>query len=212
VVVEGRHNRGILEVTKTAMDRDLLGPGVRQFSIEAYVERTGSGLRLGSGLEVAGTAPAALPSGSYAAAVLTAVLDRRGRLGLQKVSLEGPPTRSGSSSQAPGAGRGAGMPASTDKRNAAPTDRDPGPARSRSNGSRPDTAHGRGESSGNSGNSRGGSNGAGGGSGNAGGNAGGHGSDGNSGGNGGGHGGGNNGGGGNGNGNGNGGGGGGGRR
>jgi hypothetical protein len=59
VVLEGTHSRGILEVTRVARERELLGP-VRQVSIEAYVERTRNGLRLGSGLEVVGKASVTL--------------------------------------------------------------------------------------------------------------------------------------------------------
>ncbi len=208
-VLEGTYKRGVLDVTRSVGAGDLLSPKVRRFSIEAYVERTRNGLRLGSGIEVTGRAPATLPAGSYAAAVLTVVADQRGHLGLERVSLEGPPVRSGPPSQTPEIGGAPGTPAGTKGRKAPSPDLDSGPGRPAPSGSRPDAAHGRSDHSGapgNAGGSQSGSAGGGsvgnsGGGGNVGGNGGGHGG-GNAGGNGGGNGGGNSGGGGNGNGNG----------
>jgi hypothetical protein len=200
VVLEGTHSRGILEVTRLARERDLLGP-VRQVSIEAYVERTRNGLRLGSGLEVVGKASVTLPAGSYAPAVLTAVSDRRGRLSIEGVSLQGPPVQSGGSRQGLGIGNSTSTPASEQGPKASPRDRGLGSAQSPHSGSRPGTARGHSDGhdrSGGAGNSRGGSGAGGGGNGgNAGGNGGGGNGGGNSGGggNGGGNGGGGNGGG-----------------
>ncbi|MFC4173920.1 hypothetical protein ACFOYU_18000 [Microvirga sp. GCM10011540] len=197
VVLEGRYNRGTLEVTRAVRERNLLGRQVSRYSIEAYVERTRNGLRLGSGLEVAGRVSGALPAGSYALAVVTAVSDRRGQLGLEGVSLESGPVRSGTSIQGPDMRNSSGTSAGGQGRKASPADR--GSVQSPHNDSQPGTARGRsdgGEPSGNAGGSRGGS-GAGGGSGGGGsstGNGGGHseggngGSGGNGGGNAGGHG------------------------
>ncbi|WP_445503477.1 DUF5666 domain-containing protein [Microvirga sp. G4-2] len=196
-VLEGAYKSGVLDVIRTAKERDLLGPEIRRFSIEAYVERTRNGLRLGSDLEVAGKVPSALPAGSYAPAVVTLVADQRGRLGLERVSLEGPPVRSTGSSQGPNTRSAPSTPAGTQGRKAPPHDRDLGPAQSPRGESRSGTGRGRSDSNdspGNSGNSRGDS--AGGSGGNSGGNGGGHGGSGNGGGNGGGNGNGNGGGGG----------------
>lgn len=209
-VLEGAYKGGVLDVARTATERDLLGPEIRRFSIEAYVERTRNGLRLGSDLEVAGRVSAAIPAGFYAPAVVTAVADQRGRLGLEQVSLEGQPVRSSGPSQGPDTRSAPGTPAGAQGRKSSPLDRDLGPAQSPLSGSQPGTARGRSDnrdSPGNAGNSRGGSAGGGGGGNSGGGNSGGGGNTGgNSGGNGGGHGGGGNAGG-NGNGGGNGGGG-----
>jgi hypothetical protein len=178
VVLEGTQNRGILEVTRAARERDLLGP-VRHVSIEAYVERARNGLHLGSGLEVVGKASVALPAGSYAPAVVTAVSDRRGRLSIEGVSLQGPPVRSGGSRRDLDTDGAISPAAGEQGRRASPTGRDIGPAQSSQNGFRSGTARGRNDGhdpSGNAGNSRGGSGAGGGGNGgNAGGNSGGQG-------------------------------------
>ncbi|WP_153245858.1 DUF5666 domain-containing protein [Microvirga brassicacearum] len=209
VVLEGRYNRGALLITKAARERDLLGP-VRQVSIEAYVERTRTGLRLGSGLEIAGKASVTLPTGTYAPALVTAASDRRGRLSIEGVAVQGPPVRSGRSRQGLDAGSSANRPAGEQGRTASPHDRNLGPTESPHNRSQPGTERGRNDRndpSGNSGNSRGGNgsgNGGGNGSGNSGGGNGGGNGQGNGGGDGGGNGG-NSGGGGNGGGNGDGG-------
>lgn len=218
-VLEGAYIRGALEVTRAARERDLLGP-VRQVSIEAYVERTRDGLRLGSGLEVAGQIAVSLPAGFYAPAVVTAVSDRSGRLGIEGVSIQGPPVRADGARQRSDPGSSASPSAGAQGGKAPPTGQNTGPAQSSRDDVHPGMARGRrndgNEPSGNSGNSQGGS-GAGGsgnaGGGNAGGSGGGHGGGSNAGGNGGGRGGGNgNGGGNSGGGNGEGNGGGGGRR
>lgn len=198
IVLEGEYRDGVLDVTRTVRERDLLDPGIRRFSMEAYVERTPKGLRLGSGLEVAGKVPAALPSGSYAPAVVTAVADQRGRLDLQQVSLEGRPVRSGGATKAPDTRSVPSAPSGAKERKASPVDPNFNLSRSPHGGSPTGTARGRsgnGTSPGNAGSSRGGPTGGGGsgssGGGNAGGNGGGRdggnaGGNGNSGGNGGG--------------------------
>ncbi|KLK91182.1 hypothetical protein AA309_21630 [Microvirga vignae] len=189
-VLEGSYKGGVLDVTRTTRERNLLGPEVRRFSIEAYVERTRNGLRLSSGLELAGRVSAALPAGSYAAAVVTIVADQKGRLGLERVSLEGRSVRSSGSSQGPDRRSAPSTPAGAQGHKSSPLHPDLGPAQSPLGGSRPGAARGRSDNSdspGNAGNSRGGSadgGGKSGGSGNSGGNGNGHGGGGNAGGNG----------------------------
>ncbi|WP_322883847.1 DUF5666 domain-containing protein [Microvirga lotononidis] len=195
-VLEGSYANETLQVTTTARERDLLGANVRRLSIEAYVERTRNGLRLGSGLEVAGRPSANLPVGSYAPAVVTVVTDQRGRLGIEGVSLEGKPTSrgapqgvdSGSSRNTPADARGRGATPRDSNRGFGPSRQDtsPGAARGRdgqggSSGNRSGDGgnNGKGNSGGgNQGAGRGGDHGGGsgaGGGGNGGGNGGGHG-------------------------------------
>ncbi|MBM6583231.1 hypothetical protein ILT44_23805 [Microvirga sp. BT689] len=202
-VLEGSYANGTLQVTGTARERDLLGTNVRRFSIEAYVERTRNGLRLGSGLEVAGSPSATLPVGSYAPAVVTAVTDQRGRLGIEDVSLEGKPTSSRGSSQGVDSENPRNTPADARGREPASRDTHPGSGPSRWDSSRGDARgrdghggpsgnrsgdggnNGKGNGGGNQG-GRGGDHGGGGNNGNGGGNSGGNGGGGNGGGNGGG--------------------------
>jgi len=216
-VLEGSYANGTLQVTRAARERDLLGANVRRFSIEAYVERTRNGLRLGSGLEVAGRPSSNLPVGSYAPAVVTVVADRRGRLGIEGVSLEGQPTSSRGTPQGVESENSRNTPADARGRGPAQRDTHPGSGSSRRDSS-PGDARGRDGHGGSSGNRSGGSgnngNGNGGGGnqgggrgGDHGGGSGGGGNNGNGGGNGGGQGGGGNGGGNGGSGGGNGGGG-----
>lgn len=155
-VLEGSYANGTLEVTGTARERDLLGANVRRFSIEAYVERTRNGLRLGSGLEVAGRSSATLPVGTYAPAVVTVVADQRGRLGIEGVSLEGKPTSSRGSNQGVESGNSRNTPADARGRGPAPRDMHPGSGSSRRDSS-PGDARGRDGHGGSSGNRSGGS-------------------------------------------------------
>ena len=90
VILEGAYGAGVLEVTSAVREQDLFGSGIRRYSIEAYVEAAGNGLRLGSGLEVVGGVSSGLPPGSSALAVITAVPDRAGRLTLERLRLEPP--------------------------------------------------------------------------------------------------------------------------
>jgi hypothetical protein len=141
-VLEGSYANGTLQVTRTARERDLLGANVRRFSIEAYVERTRSGLRLGSGLEVAGRPSSTLPVGSYAPAVVTVVTDQRGRLGIEGVSLQGQPTSSRGSPQGVDSGNSRNTPADARGRGPASRDTHPGSGSSRRDSS-PGDARGR---------------------------------------------------------------------
>ncbi|MBM1172227.1 hypothetical protein JQC81_14840 [Microvirga arabica] len=170
VVLEGSYANGTLQVTGTARERDLLGANVRRFSIEAYVERTRNGLRLGSGLEVTGRPASTLPVGSYAPAVVTVVTDRRGRLGIEGVSLEGQPTSSRGLSQGVDRENSRNTPADARGRGPAPRDTHPGSGSSRRDSSLGD-ARGRDGHGGSSGNRSGdgGNNGNGNGGGNQGG-------------------------------------------
>jgi hypothetical protein len=155
-VLEGSYANGIFQVTGTARERDLLGANVRRFSIEAYVERTRSGLRLGSGLDVSGSA-SSLPIGAYAPAVVTLVSDQRGRLSIEGVSLEGKPTQSSGSRQGLDTGNSRNTPADAQGRRASQRDLQPGSGRSPRTDSSPGTARGRDNHSGSSGNRSGGS-------------------------------------------------------
>lgn len=82
-LVQGTPDAGGLTVATARTERELLGPGVSRLSIEGYVERRGSLLRLGSGLVV--NAPAKIPGGSPARAVVTTTIDRGGRLTLESI-------------------------------------------------------------------------------------------------------------------------------
>lgn len=155
-VLEGSYANGSLQVTGTARERDLLGANVRRFSIEAYIERTRNGLRLGSGLEVAGRPSSTLPVGSYAPAVVTVVSDQRGRLGIENVSLEGKPTSSRGSSQGVDSGTSRSTPADARGRGPAPRDAQPGSGSSRQDNSS-GSGRGRDGHGGSSGNPAGGS-------------------------------------------------------
>ncbi|WP_114946657.1 DUF5666 domain-containing protein [Microvirga calopogonii] len=134
VALEGTYADGTLQVTGTARERDLLGANIRRFSIEAYVERTRSGLRLGLGLDIAGRARS-LPVGSYAPAVVTVISDRRGRLSVEGLSLEGKPTLSGGSPQGQDPGGSRSLPSDTRGRGASHRDVSPGSSPSRNNSS-----------------------------------------------------------------------------
>ncbi len=79
-VLEGRLAGGVFEVAKSRSEQELLGPRVTSLSIEAYVERAGSGLRLGSGLVVTGGAGSKLPRGEAVRAVLITRVEGDGRL------------------------------------------------------------------------------------------------------------------------------------
>jgi hypothetical protein len=155
-VFEGAYANGTLQVTGTARERDLLGANVQRFSIEAYVERTRNGLRLGSGLEVAGRPSSTLPVGSYAPAVVTVVTDQRGRLGIENVSFEGKPTSLRGSPQATEHEDSRNTPADARGRGPGSRDMHPGSGSSRQNSSS-DGARGRDGEGGLSGNQSGGS-------------------------------------------------------
>jgi len=176
VVLEGSYANGTFKIAGAARERDLLGMNVRRLSIEAYVERTRSGLRLGSGLEVAGGTAPALPAGSYAPAVVTVVSDQRGRLSIENVSLEGSPTQSNQSRRGQDTDNSRKAPADAGERKATPGHLNSGSGQSSRNGASSGSAHGHGGNGGSPGKGGGSNGGSGaggngsGGRGNAGGN------------------------------------------
>jgi hypothetical protein len=80
LIVEGHPEAQGLAVTKSSGDIALFPAGVKKFSIEAYVEQTGTGLRLGSGQGAAGRFAPALPEGKPIRVVLTGIRGQDGRL------------------------------------------------------------------------------------------------------------------------------------
>ena len=106
-VVEGQAAAGSLAATRSTGEAALLPAGVRTLSVEAYVERRGSDLRLGSGLAVAPPAETDLPAGRPVRAVLTGTLDADGRLSLDGLRAGGQRYR-----VTPAAGAGSANPPS----------------------------------------------------------------------------------------------------
>lgn len=107
ILVEGRPDGAGLSVTAA---RDVSRPfpaGLTQASVEGYVVPGGGGLRLGSGLTLAGRA-GALPGAGPT--VIEAGIGRDGRMTVESVRGDGPPTRGGSGPI--GGGRPGGLPGS----------------------------------------------------------------------------------------------------
>ncbi len=84
-VVEGDAGGGALAVTRSTDEATLLPRDVQTVSVEAYVERRGEGVRLGSGLAVAPSAGTNLPAGRPMRAVLTGTVDADGRLAVDAI-------------------------------------------------------------------------------------------------------------------------------
>jgi hypothetical protein len=84
-LLEGRLAAGVFEVSSGRSEQALLGPNVKALSVEAYVERSGGGLRLGSGLEVAGGKASNLPHGEAVRAVITTSVGGNGRLQVESI-------------------------------------------------------------------------------------------------------------------------------
>jgi len=84
-LLEGRLAGGLFEVSSGKSEQALLGPNVKALSIEAYVERSGGGLRLGSGLEVAGGKASNLPRGEAVRAIITTSVGGNGRLQVESI-------------------------------------------------------------------------------------------------------------------------------
>ncbi|WP_374308073.1 DUF5666 domain-containing protein [Methylocella sp.] len=104
VLVRGTERDGAFAVSQAQDETALFGPGVRALSMEAYVERTSSGLVAGSGVPLDG-ALAGLPLGQPTRAIVTAT---RGAQGWRVDSVR----ESGGPGGAPGgAPRGGGGPA-----------------------------------------------------------------------------------------------------
>jgi hypothetical protein len=81
-VVEGTLTEGRLSVLRGTPETELLPRDISRLSVEAYVERHGGNLRLGSGLAVSGS-PASLPAGRAVRAVLTTTVGSGGRLSIE---------------------------------------------------------------------------------------------------------------------------------
>ncbi|QBR72240.1 hypothetical protein CU048_14220 [Beijerinckiaceae bacterium] len=103
VVLEGQLVKNVFEVSEGVTERALLGPNVKKLSVEAYVERSDGGLRLGSGLEVVGGRTAGLPAHGSVRAFITTGVGSGGQLQVESIHLdrrEGGPANGGGS--APG--------------------------------------------------------------------------------------------------------------
>ncbi|ACL61463.1 DUF5666 domain-containing protein [Methylobacterium nodulans] len=94
-VVEGEVAGRRLAIAESREAGRPFGPEVGRVSIEAFVARDGGRLRLGSGLEVAGSAAALPRSGGLA--VIDAAVGREGRLTVESLRLRRDPAESGRS-------------------------------------------------------------------------------------------------------------------
>jgi hypothetical protein len=80
LIVEGHPEGQSLAVTKSSGDIVLFPASVKKLSIEAYVEQSATGLRLGSGQAASGQFTPALPAGRPVHAVITGIKGGDGRL------------------------------------------------------------------------------------------------------------------------------------
>jgi hypothetical protein len=96
-IVEGRANGNGLVVTRSTNETALLPKNVRTLSVEAYVERRGTDLRLGSGLPIAHPSSIDLPQGRSLRAVLTTAVAADGRLSAETIRAGGTQYRARSS-------------------------------------------------------------------------------------------------------------------
>ena len=87
-VVEGDLRDGRLAVARSVDADQLLPRDVERLSVEAYVERSASGLRLGSGLSVGGTL-ADFPAGASVRAVVRAQRDSAGAFTVETLRAGG---------------------------------------------------------------------------------------------------------------------------
>lgn len=87
--LQGRLADGAFDVAHAKAESALLGGGLKALSIEAYVERSASGLRVGSGLPVSGGADAGLPLNRTVRAVLEASPTGGGQGRVNSVRLNG---------------------------------------------------------------------------------------------------------------------------
>lgn len=105
-IVAGTMGTGGLAVESARRDRGPVGPGVRQLSIEAFAERADRRVRLGSGLEVGGSARA-VPTRRGEPMILTTRVGQGGRLQIEGArpnqAIDRGPGRQGSG-RAPGEG------------------------------------------------------------------------------------------------------------
>jgi hypothetical protein len=88
-VVEGHAAGSSLAVVRSSDEATLLPKNIQTLSVEAYVERRGTDLRLGSGLPVNGLSSSDLPSGRSVHAVLTTTVAADGRLSTQSIRAGG---------------------------------------------------------------------------------------------------------------------------
>ncbi len=107
-VLRGALANGVFDVAHSESERALLGSQVRKLSIEAYVERSANGLRLGSGLPVSGD-DASLPIGHAVLAVLETKVGGGGELRVETVRFDRGGGSAGTGSRGP-AGSGGGPP------------------------------------------------------------------------------------------------------
>jgi hypothetical protein len=83
VQAEGRVERGVMQVSRTAVDNLSGFAGARHLSIEGYVSRTAGNLRFGSGYVVRDDGRSA--SAGAGRVVVNATFDRSGRLRVDKI-------------------------------------------------------------------------------------------------------------------------------
>ncbi len=88
-VVEGQAAGRSLAVERETGEAELLPRNVRTFSVEAYVERRGDDLHLGSGLAVAPSGATDLPADRTVRAVLTGTVAADGRLAVNGIQAGG---------------------------------------------------------------------------------------------------------------------------
>ncbi|GLR88253.1 DUF5666 domain-containing protein [Bradyrhizobium iriomotense] len=105
VQVEGSTSQGMLQVARARIDDFSDLAGASRLSVEAYVQRAGANLQLGSGL-VAHDGSRFAPSAGEARVVLNGVFDRA--RGLQVESVQAVTQFPGSSLQGPGGPPGSG--------------------------------------------------------------------------------------------------------
>jgi hypothetical protein len=87
-VLEGHLVKNVFEVSDGSTEQALLGPNVRTLSVEAYVERSDGGLRLGSGLQVIGGHAANLPANKAVRAIITTGVGSGGQLHVESIHLD----------------------------------------------------------------------------------------------------------------------------
>lgn len=87
-LLDGRLIGNVFQVAAGKSEQVPFGTKVKALSIEAYVERSGGGLRLGSGLEVTGGKGGDLPRGEAVRAVLTTGVESNGRLRVESIRLD----------------------------------------------------------------------------------------------------------------------------
>lgn len=87
-VLEGHLVKNVFEVSDGSTEQALLGSNVKKLSVEAYVERSNGGLRLGSGLEVIGGRTGDLPPNGAVRAIITTGVGSGGQLHVESIHLD----------------------------------------------------------------------------------------------------------------------------